>query len=491
MDLEERIQAAVLKKEQQKPPPATQPVAQNQMQPMQIGTGTTLTTYYPGGTASQEEENQQQQQQQQVVQSQAQGIRPASGASMTLAEYKKRQTLSASPAPVSAPNPGLAPIRPTTPGTLVRPTAKITPSQPTGALPPGTRIMQPQRAIPAAVVAPLPTPAAVTQGSSVMKTSHNNYEIHSQHVLNNRAGQEIAERDKNSAKMLVILASGEQRLITFTLPRESCTVQDLLEQVGVPFDHNTTIQCVEHRGANVDFVVTVGFTVHESASELISRAEESLQMNRSQENPAPVAGAAANPNPATPSPSPAYAQASAAAEQAKREAASSASGNTSVGAVSSAGSTGSAPSEGRKLIDGFLAVCQLCGFTGVDHARCERCKRVFPEPPKRKSYMPKNSAASSPASTSSNEAVTAATTAAEKKRELAAARFSKQLAGVAYSSGVGVGARGRGPMAMRGGRARGGRRVAEVDPVVLLSSEDEADEGEGNSETGNVSSTLS
>lgn len=43
------------------------------------------------------------------------------------------------------------------------------------------------------------------------------------------------EKARESAKMLVVLQSGEQRLITFTLPKESCTVQELLEQVGVPF----------------------------------------------------------------------------------------------------------------------------------------------------------------------------------------------------------------------------------------------------------------
>lgn len=37
----------------------------------------------------------------------------------------------------------------------------------------------------------------------------------------------------NEAKMLVILADGQQRLITFEVPKEDCTVQDLLEQVTV------------------------------------------------------------------------------------------------------------------------------------------------------------------------------------------------------------------------------------------------------------------
>lgn len=39
--------------------------------------------------------------------------------------------------------------------------------------------------------------------------------------------------EPQSARMLVVLQSGEKRLITFTLPKESCTVQELLEQVCV------------------------------------------------------------------------------------------------------------------------------------------------------------------------------------------------------------------------------------------------------------------
>lgn len=36
---------------------------------------------------------------------------------------------------------------------------------------------------------------------------------------------------QDSIRMLVFLACGEQRLITFTLPREQCTIQEILEQV--------------------------------------------------------------------------------------------------------------------------------------------------------------------------------------------------------------------------------------------------------------------
>ncbi|KRF98933.1 uncharacterized protein Dwil_GK27566 [Drosophila willistoni] len=434
---------------------------------------------------------------------------------MSLAEFKKRQTTltNTAPNPASATGATTSQMPPTARPPLVRP--KTHPPTP-GILPAGIRIIHPPRIQPTIQPAPNPTPPAPAPpqpivASSVQQTSHNNYEIHSQHVLNNRAGQDIADRDRNSAKMLVILASGEQRLITFTLPRESCTVQDLLEQVGVQFDNTTTIQCVEHRGANVDFVVTVGFSVNESASELISRAEESLQMNRQQEqqqqqqqqqsagttsSSAGVSTSTSNASTSNAAPSSSttnYNQANAAAEQVKRDAAA-----TSSPASSSA--TVVTTAEGRKLIDGYYAVCQLCGFTGMDHAKCERCKRVFQEPPKRKSYMTKSSAASPASASSSNSSNSASEppVAGDKKRELATtagqvARFGKAL-GVNYPGGAAtgtVGVRGRGGLAMRGNRTRGGRRVAavaEVDPVVLLSSEDEAD----NEDTGtNESETLS
>lgn len=64
----------------------------------------------------------------------------------------------------------------------------------------------------------------------------------------NAQKQEEESKERESAKMLVILQSGEQRLITFTLPKECCTVQELLEQVGVPFSADSNIQCISNPG---------------------------------------------------------------------------------------------------------------------------------------------------------------------------------------------------------------------------------------------------
>lgn len=49
-------------------------------------------------------------------------------------------------------------------------------------------------------------------------------------TLESSSGAVAAE--PQSARMLILLQNGEQRLITFTLPKESCTVQELLEQVS-------------------------------------------------------------------------------------------------------------------------------------------------------------------------------------------------------------------------------------------------------------------
>lgn len=84
--------------------------------------------------------------------------------------------------------------------------------------------------------------------------------------------------------MLIFLQNGEQRLITFTLPKESCTLQEVLEQVhsylfskaksiqefrilwchlfqvNVPFTEDTHIQCMQNTSSEIDYFVSVGST---------------------------------------------------------------------------------------------------------------------------------------------------------------------------------------------------------------------------------------
>lgn len=46
-------------------------------------------------------------------------------------------------------------------------------------------------------------------------------------------GPSEQQAEPQSAKMLIFLQNGEQRLITFTLPKESCTLQEVLEQACI------------------------------------------------------------------------------------------------------------------------------------------------------------------------------------------------------------------------------------------------------------------
>lgn len=68
----------------------------------------------------------------------------------------------------------------------------------------------------------------------------------------------ISEEFSDSIRMLVLLENGEQRLITFTLPKEACTIQEILEQVNVPFQSNTNIQVTEANSNGINYIVTVG-----------------------------------------------------------------------------------------------------------------------------------------------------------------------------------------------------------------------------------------
>lgn len=67
----------------------------------------------------------------------------------------------------------------------------------------------------------------------------------------------ITQSKCETAKMLVVLPDEERRLITFTLPTESCTVVELLEQVGIVITPNMQVRCVAISDEALDYVVTI------------------------------------------------------------------------------------------------------------------------------------------------------------------------------------------------------------------------------------------
>ena len=136
--------------------------------------------------------------------------------------------------------------------------------------------------------------------------------------------------------MLIVSESGEQRLITFTLPKESCTVQELLEQIGVPFEPDANIHCAVQPGLNIDYLVTIGVNLTETPTEIITAAENSMQMKQHeqqiyQNSPQPMQVV------------PNHAQ--------------------------------SSPVQ-PKIVLGMFALCAACGYTGQNHAQCQRLVRI-------------------------------------------------------------------------------------------------------------------
>ncbi|KAF7287034.1 hypothetical protein GWI33_002419 [Rhynchophorus ferrugineus] len=163
----------------------------------------------------------------------------------------------------------------------------------------------------------------------------------------------IPEEFSDSIRMLVLLENGEQRLITFTLPREACTIQEVLEQVSVPFTSETNIQVTEANTNGINYIVTVGNVAnfrHGDDDQDLSETDTF----QTQQNNQPYQG-----------------------NNQTNEIIGS--NQSNILPENSKTSTPEPPKEVPKLIPGKLAVCSYCGYTGEDFNKCTRCSRKLPE----------------------------------------------------------------------------------------------------------------
>ncbi|KAF5296827.1 hypothetical protein FQA39_LY12345 [Lamprigera yunnana] len=140
----------------------------------------------------------------------------------------------------------------------------------------------------------------------------------------------VSEEHSDSIRMLVLLENCEQRLITFTLPKEACTIQEILEQVGVPFYPDTKIECTETNNYGINYLVTVGVQNHENNS------------NRDMDD-------------------------------------SNSKGNDMSADEQVKASSPEPEIEAPQYIPGYLAVCNHCGYTSENFRRCLRCRFKLPE----------------------------------------------------------------------------------------------------------------
>ncbi|CAH1953623.1 unnamed protein product [Acanthoscelides obtectus] len=187
----------------------------------------------------------------------------------------------------------------------------------------------------------------------------------------------MTEEFSDSIRMLVLLENGEQRLITFTLPKEACTILEILEQVNVPFQAETNIQVTEANSNGINYIVTVGNVLplryqEEEESEQPPQgqpdqsvgtqdASSSSAVEPLQPPPAPPSSLQQMPPPHAPAP---LQQPAAVSEQ-----------------PSTPPKTPSPEpaKEVPKFVPGMLALCGACGYLSEDFNKCIRCNRKLPD----------------------------------------------------------------------------------------------------------------
>lgn len=153
----------------------------------------------------------------------------------------------------------------------------------------------------------------------------------------------------DTAKMVVILPDEERRLITFTLPSESCTVNELLEQVGIEITPRMSVCCVAVADEDLDYWVKItDLDDPKHVQESPPMVQVGVPQQKTLSYVQTPERRLVHPLPpvvtATPPPPPVHVP---------------------------------------KYIEGYLAICESCGFLSMDHSKCERCHRVLSLPQKK------------------------------------------------------------------------------------------------------------
>ncbi|XP_025270325.1 uncharacterized protein LOC105249552 isoform X2 [Camponotus floridanus] len=182
----------------------------------------------------------------------------------------------------------------------------------------------------------------VSSPQSEHENNSNESVAYLQKIINDPSTAIVQHQIKgNEAKMLVILASGEQRLITFEIPNEDCTVHDLLDQINISFSGKPTVSLVD------DPTLGINYIVEECVGTLISfDGNDHSDCNSVQEV---VSSTTTTEN---------------------------LSQNTN---VSDENSNASLSAEEPIYVKGMLALCPHCGYSSLHFNRCERCNTKLNE----------------------------------------------------------------------------------------------------------------
>lgn len=162
-----------------------------------------------------------------------------------------------------------------------------------------------------------------------------------------------------------------------------------------------------------------------------------------------------------------------------------------------------------KLVKGFLAVCQTCGYTGIDHAKCQRCKRIFTDAPRRVPEPDKPMSSPHPpplvpTGVTSTPLHTKVVLTGDKSGPGSVERdaiagvkgipLQKKPSQTSLGSMLSIRGLARGGPSARGARGRGrstSSKYQDAEPVIFtLSSDDEDHEPNDKSKSGNKPSTV-
>ncbi|XP_043675797.1 uncharacterized protein LOC122632713 isoform X1 [Vespula pensylvanica] len=143
----------------------------------------------------------------------------------------------------------------------------------------------------------------------------------------------------NTAKMLVMLPNGEQRLITFDISNDDCTVQDLLEQANITFGGETAVCLVSDSTLGINYIVEAGPGTNAILNEIHEHDSNTSQDTAtigSRNTSRTISSPDENSNPIC-------------------------------------------QNEEAKYVEGKLALCPNCGISSLDFNRCQRCLKKLPE----------------------------------------------------------------------------------------------------------------
>ncbi|KAJ8985564.1 hypothetical protein NQ317_011524 [Molorchus minor] len=178
----------------------------------------------------------------------------------------------------------------------------------------------------------------------------------------------VGEDFSDSIRMLVLLENGEQRLITFTLPKEACTIQEILEQVNVPFQNDTNIQVTEANTNGINYIVTVGNVPN------FGYEDEEPQMQEEQPPPPQPPQVP----PLTPSTSPTQPQVPSQTQPQQLPPCPALQG-PQLPTEPPKPPSPELQKEIPKYVPGMLALCAGCGYLSEDFSKCIRCNRKLPD----------------------------------------------------------------------------------------------------------------